>query len=147
MLSALSDTLPRDGSVDTPSGRTGEHHDRATATEEINLDQRQAHKQAVQSVHNPMSIYDCEVPQGSTDYQNYDKLGLGGRLESTLMMSDLLSHPIDLLDDDMLNERAVPFWPWWDADNSGDSSSKLQVVRQSIRDGIIAIILSYLRTL
>lgn len=102
MLSSLSDTLLRDGSADTPSEKTGDHRDRVTATE-INLDQRQVHRQAVQSVHSPMSSYDCEPPQGSTDYQNYDKHGLGGRLESDLMMSDLLSHPIDLLNDDMLN--------------------------------------------
>ncbi|UPK97539.1 hypothetical protein LCI18_008474 [Fusarium solani-melongenae] len=103
MLGALSDTLLRDGLADTPSEKTGEHRDQVTATEEINLDQRQVDRHAVQNVHNPMSSYDFEPPQGSTDYQNYDKLGLGGRLESDLMMSDLLSHPIDLLDDDMLN--------------------------------------------
>ncbi|RBA13450.1 hypothetical protein FPRO05_02243 [Fusarium proliferatum] len=103
MLSAVSDTLLRDGRADTPSERPGEHRDRAMATKEINPDQRQVHRQAVQNVHNSMSIFDCEPPQGSTDYQDYDRLGLGGHLDSAPMMSDLLSHPIDLLDDDMLN--------------------------------------------
>lgn len=103
MLSAVSDTLLRDGRADTPSERPGEHRDRATATEEINLDQWQVHRQAVQNVHNSMSIFDCEPPQGRIDYQDSDRLGLGGHLDSAPMMSDLLSHPIDLLDDDMLN--------------------------------------------
>ncbi|KAI8724274.1 hypothetical protein NCS52_00285100 [Fusarium sp. LHS14.1] len=106
MLNALSETLLRDGSADTPSEKTSEHRDQVTASEEINLEQRQVHGQSVQSVHNILSSYDCEAPQGSTDYQNNEKLELGGRLESDLMMSDLLSHPIDLLDDDVLGNQS-----------------------------------------